>query len=301
MTLNSCKEQKRKKLFGRDDISAYIMLLPFFVFFSFFILMPLAFNFVNSFTNSDLSRTGAFIGLKNYAGLLKDEDFLRSLANTAVYALCSVIPLTVLGFAAAVAVNGRSVTVKAATTLFMFPYITSMVAVSMIWLLLYEPSDGILNKIFALAGIKPLLWLFDENLALFALILMNIWKNMGYVMIVYLAGLQSIPPPLYESATVDGASDFDKLFKITIPQLSNITFFILVTLCVEAFKTFDQVRIMTGGGPVNSTTTIVHQIYIRAFSEFKMGYASSMSIVLLDLTFFTTLLNMKLGSGKERL
>lgn len=297
---NRLMNVKKGRFLSKDDISAYVMILPFFIFFTLFVLVPLVLNFVNSFTNYDLSRTKEFVGLKNYIMLFKDGDFIRSLINTAIYTVFSVFPMTILGFIAAVAVNRQSVVVKAANTLFIFPYVTSMVAVSMIWLLIYEPSNGILNKILAASGFKPVKWLFDENLALPSLIVMNIWKNVGYVMIIYLAGLQSIPKHLYESATVDGASDFKKLAKITIPMLSNITFFVFVTVCIEAFKTFDQVRIMTGGGPVNSTTTIVHQIYIRAFSEFKMGYASSMSIVLLILTFVVTMLNFRIGIGKEQ-
>jgi ABC-type sugar transport system permease subunit len=129
---------------------------------------------------------------------------------------------------------------------------------------------------------------------------MNIWKNIGYVMIIYLAGLQSIPPSLYEAGKVDGASEFAMLLKITIPMVWPISFFIFVTTCIESFKTFEQVRIMTGGGPINSTTTIVHQIYMRAFSEYKMGYASAMSIVLLIIIFGITLLNMRIGEGKDQ-
>jgi multiple sugar transport system permease protein/raffinose/stachyose/melibiose transport system permease protein len=275
------------------------MILPFFAFFFSFVLIPIALNFINSFTNADLSSQKEYVGLKNYIRLLNDEDFIRSAINTSIYAVFSVFPLAVLGFTAAVAVNRKSTVIKAARVFFIFPYVTSMVAVSMIWLLILEPSGGILNKLLILLGGKPLLWLFDEKLALPSLIVMNIWKNIGYVMIIYLAGLQSIPRHLYESATVDGASDRVKLVKITIPMLSNITFFVFITLCFEAFKTFDQVRIMTGGGPVNSTTTIVHQIYLRAFTEFEIGYASSMSIVLLILTFAVTMLNFKIGSKRS--
>lgn len=296
---NRVRNSTKTISFSKDDLSAYLMILPFFAFFLSFVLIPIILNFINSFTNADLSSQKEYIGLKNYIRLFGDEDFIRSAINTFLYAVFSVFPLAVLGFTAAAAVNRKSAVIKAARVFFIFPYVTSMVAVSMIWLLIFEPSGGILNKLLILLGGKPLLWLFDEKLALPSLIAMNIWKNIGYVMIIYLAGLQSIPRHLYESATVDGASDRVKLVRITIPMLSNITFFVFITLCVEAFKTFDQVRIMTGGGPVNSTTTIVHQIYLRAFTEFEIGYASSMSIVLLILTFAVTMLNFKIGSKRS--
>jgi multiple sugar transport system permease protein/raffinose/stachyose/melibiose transport system permease protein len=286
--------------FTRDDYAAYIMIFPFFLFFILFVLMPVGVNFINSFTDFKLSGPRNYIGLANYIKLFKDEDFIKALGNTLIYALFSVLPLAVLGLMGAIAVNRRVTFFKIANILYIFPYVTSMVAVSMVWLLMYEPSSGIFNKIITTAGFQPLKWLFDEKLALPSLIAMNIWKNVGYVIIIYLAGLQSIPASLYESATVDGASDFRKAISITIPMLRNISFFVLVTMCIEAFKTFDQIRIMTGGGPVNSTTTVVHQIYIRAFSEYRMGYASAMSVVLLIIIFLVTMFNFRVFTATER-
>jgi len=289
-----------KKGFRKDDISAYIMITPFFIFFILFVLVPIASNFYNSFTNYNLGKTRNFIGLQNYIKLFGDKDFIQSIWNTLIYAVFSVIPLMFLGFISAIAVNGRAKIFYITRALFVFPYITSMVAVSMIWLYLYEPTTGIFNKLFLAMELEPLKWLFDEKLALPSLILMNIWKNMGYVMIIYLAGLQGIQQDIYEAGRVDGASDFKMLYKITIPMVSPISFFIFVTTTIESFKTFEQIRIMTGGGPVNSTTTIVHQIYMRAFSEYKMGYASAMSIVLLVIIFVITMINIKFGKGKEQ-
>ena len=275
------------------------MIAPFFIFFILFVIVPIGYNFINSFTNYNLGKTRDFVGLKNYINLFTDKNFLQSIYNTLVYAAFSVAPLMIFGLISAVALNGRSKILHITRALFIFPYITSMVAVCMIWLYLYEPSTGIFNKILISLKLKPQNWLFDEKLALPCLIIMNIWKNIGYVMIIYLAGLQSIPQDLYEAGRVDGASDFKMFFKITIPMLSPISFFIFVTTMIEGFKTFEQVRIMTGGGPVNSTTTIVHQIYIRAFSEYKMGYASAMSIILLIIIFVITMINMKIGREKE--
>ncbi|NSW89232.1 MAG: sugar ABC transporter permease [Firmicutes bacterium] len=291
---------KKKIKIRSDDIEAYAMITPFFAFFILFVLVPIVTNFINSFTNYDLGKTRDFVGLNNYIKLFSDKDFLRSIWNTLIYAAFSVVPLMVFGFIAAVAVNGMSKVFYMVRALYIFPYVTSMVAVSMVWLYMYEPTTGIFNKILIALGFQPLKWLFDEHLALPCLIIMNIWKNIGYVMIIYLAGLANIPASLYEAGKVDGASQFAMLFKITVPMVSPISFFIFVTTCIESFKTFEQVRIMTGGGPINSTTTIVHQIYMRAFSEYKMGYASAMSIVLLVIIFGITLLNMRIGEGKEQ-
>ncbi|MDD5603983.1 MAG: sugar ABC transporter permease [Eubacteriales bacterium] len=296
---------KKRTYYIKDNRTAYLMIMPFFLFFTLFVVYPIGANFFYSFTNYDLSSSRAFTGLANYSALLRDGDFLRSVYNTALYALLSVVPLTLMGFAAAALVNSRlarrSNTAKAISVLFTFPYVTSMIAVSMIWLLLYEPTGGVFNKILMSAGISPQRWLFNENQALLCLVAMNIWKHIGYVMVIYLGGLQTIPRQLYESASIDGASDIKCFFKITVPMISHITFFINITLWIEAFKTFDQIRVMTGGGPVNSTTTIVHQIYISSFTEFKYGYASAMSVILFILTSVVILLNFKTAAGKRQL
>jgi len=296
---DALKSKNNKRKIKRDDIEAYVMITPFFIFFIIFVLLPIFVNIAYSFTNYNLGKKMDFVGFNNYLKLFHDKDFLHSVQNTILYAIFSVMPLMILGFAAAVCVYGASKIFYIIRALYIFPYVTSMVAVSMIWLYMYEPTVGIFNKILISLGFSALNWLFDEHLALPSLIIMNIWKNIGYIMIIYLAALANIPESLYEAGKVDGASKFAMLFKITLPMVSPISFFIFVTTCIESFKTFDQVRIMTGGGPVNSTTTIVHQIYIRAFSEYKMGYAAAMSVVLLIIIFAITLINMHFGEKEE--
>ncbi len=295
----------RNKVLNSDDKTAYLMIMPFFIFFISFVLYPILSNLINSMTDYRLSGARQFIGFDNYVNIFKDADFLRALLNTVIYAVISVVPLTVLGFIAAAAINSRlerkSRLAKAASVLFTFPYVTSMVAVSMIWLLLYEPTGGIFNKILAGMGASPQRWLFDEKLALLSLVAMNIWKYIGYVMVIFLGGLQTIPKQLYESASIDGASGLAKFFKITVPLISPITFLVNLTLWIEAFKTFDQINVMTRGGPVNSTTTIVHQIYIRSFAEFKIGYASAMSVILFLITSVVMLINFRTSAGKRQM
>lgn len=155
----------------------------------------------------------------------------------------------------------------------------------MIWLWIYDPALGMLNQLVKLLGLKPQKWIYDPKLALFSIILMSVWKLIGYNMIIFLAALQQIPPPLYEAATIDGASIFQKFFRITVPMLAPTTFFLFVIACITSFNVFEQVNIMTAGGPLYATTTVVHQIYDRAFTYFQMGYAASMSCVLLIIMF----------------
>ena len=289
---------KKRRFFTADDRAGYLLILPFFLFFLFFVLYPIGDNLFNSFTNYNLD-SKKWVALRNYARLFQDTIFLRSIYNTFVYAVCSGIPLMVLGFMTALAVNRQTKALYLARALFIFPYITSMVAVSMIWLCIFDPTTGILNKLLELVHLPAQKWLFDEHLAMPCLIGVNIWKNLGYVMLLFLAGLQSIPGELYEAGRVDGAGDIRMVFAITLPSLKPVSFFIFCTICVESFKTFDQVRIMTNGGPLN-TTTMVHQIYQRAFTEYQMGYASAQSIFLLAVILLVTLLNFRFGQFADR-
>ncbi len=285
----------KSKIKNRDNAAAYLMLLPFLVFFALFVLYPLLKNLYYSFTNYDLGTKSDFIGWANYKELFTDYWFLEALKNTAVYALFSVVFLTLLGLFISVLLNSRSKLVKVARTAMIIPYATSMVAVSMIWLYLLDPTTGYINKLLVELGVgNPPFWLDNPDLAMPSLIFINIWKNLGYCMIIYLAGLQNIPAELYEAATVDGAGFLQKHLKITLPQIAPVTFFVLVNNCIEAFKTFEQVQIMTQGGPVTATTTVVHQIYLRAFNDFRMGYAAAMSVVLFIIIFAVTLINFRM-------
>ncbi|MBR6739561.1 MAG: sugar ABC transporter permease [Clostridia bacterium] len=278
-----------------ETLSAWLMLLPFLIFFALFVIYPLVQNFIYSLTNYNFGPKHDFVGLKNYIQLFSDEWFLASLKNTVVYAFFSVIFLTGLGLVISVMLNKRSRMVKAARTVLILPYATSMVAVSMVWLFLLDPTTGYINKLLIELGVSTLpTWLNDPELALPSLIFINIWKNLGYCMIIYLSGLQNIPTELYEAAEVDGASTLRRHISITLPQIAPVTFFVLITNCIEAFKTFEQVQIMTQGGPMTSTTTVVLQIYRRAFEDFRMGYASAIAVVLFGIIFIMTVINLLL-------
>lgn len=285
----------KRKSKNSDNLWAGVLLAPFMIFFVLFVLYPLLKNVYYSFTNYNLGDTADFIGFRNYKELFADYWFLDALKNTAVYAVFSVAFLTVLGLFISILLNNRSKLVKVARVVMIFPYATSMVAVSMIWLYLLDPTIGFVNKLLIELGVNnPPHWLDDPNFALPSLIFINIWKNLGYCMIIYLAGLQGISQDLYEAAMLDGAGFLKKHLYITLPQIAPITFFVLVNNCIEAFKTFEQVQIMTQGGPITSTTTVVHQIYQRAFNDFRMGYASAMSVILFLIILVITLLNFRM-------
>lgn len=270
------------------------MLLPFGIFFVLFILYPIVRSVADSFTDYSIAQRN-FVGLKNYKRLFLDKAFIASIRNTLIYSAASIIPLMVLGMGAALLVNRQSKAMFAARAALMTPYVTSLVAVSMVFLCLYDPTTGAFNKVLTSLGLPRLQFLYDRSTALACIVAMNIWKNFGYVMILYLAGLTGVPESLTEAASLDGAGVWAKLIHVQLPQLKPVSYLLFTTLTVECFKTFEPVRLMTQGGPVNATTTITYQIYVRAFSEFKMGYASAMSVTLLIIILAITLLNLKLG------
>ncbi|WP_248923870.1 carbohydrate ABC transporter permease [Paenibacillus hamazuiensis] len=294
----SSKTLLRKNHF--KDPVAYLLIAPFYLLFLYFIFIPAVEVVMYSFTDFNMFAPKHFIGLQNYMKLLKDDVFLKSVKNTLIYLVCTIVPTMALGMLTAVVMNIKWVRTKAARTLVFTPYIVSMVAVSMVWMLLYDPSHGILNRILQSLGMSPKEWLLDPKWALFSIIMMSIWKGIGYNMIIFLAGLQGIPQDYYEAADVDGAGKWHQFLHITIPSLAPATFFLFVTGIIASFNVFEQVNVMTAGGPVNSTTTVVHQIYLRAFTEFKMGYASAQSVVLLLGVVLITLINMKFGASKHK-
>lgn len=279
----------------RDTRTAWLMLAPFLIFFALFVLYPLVMTVVYSFTSYNMTQPMKWVGLKNYQKLLRDAVFHKAFFNTVIYAVVSTLALGILGFLTAAALNRSKQAVRWIRTLMVFPYATSMTAVSMIWLMIYDPTTGFLNKGLRLLALPTRQWLFDTGLALGCLIFVHVWKNIGYCMVIYLAGMQSVPPELYEAATVDGASEWQKLKSVTLPSIRPIAFFVMVTAMIEAFKTFTQVHVMTGGDPLYATTTIVHQIYQRGFTEFKMGYASAMAVVLLVCVALFTAINTRLN------
>jgi ABC-type sugar transport system permease subunit len=301
--MNSERKNANKGLFRRRNIdySGYVMIAPGYLVYFSFIFIPLIIGLYYSFTNYNFYSEPQFVGLKNYSRLLQDELFRKAVYNTFIYALGTIIPQLILGVILAVILNGGIVGKVFARASIYIPNVTSMVAVSMMWLWIYDPSLGILNRMLTTMGLDPVQWLYDPNTAMLAVILMSIWKSIGYTMIVYLAGLQSIPTSLYEAARVDGASPIRQFWSITIPMLKPTTFFILVMSCINSFMVFEQVNIMTNGGPMNATTTVVHQIYLRGFQDFQMGYASAMAMVLFAITFIITIANFRYGNKGDDL
>lgn len=253
-------------------VVAYVLVIHF---------IPIASSLYLSFTDYNVLSRPKWVGIANYVKLLFDDSlFWTAMRNTAQYSL-EVLPLNIaISLGLALLVNRATRGIVIFRTLFYLPVVTSIIAVSMIWLWLYQPQSGLINLLLGKLGIGPIDWLGTPGLALHSLVIMRVWKGIGWNMVIYLAGLQGIPQYLYEAAEIDGASGISRLRYITWPLLKPVTYYIIVMGLISTFQTFGEVYAMTGGGPLDSTTTVAFLIYQRAFQYYEMGEASAVAFLL---------------------
>lgn len=254
--------------------------LPALVLLLLFLLYPALQSFRMSFTNAFMADPAHanFVGLANYKALLHDPRFWHALVNTAYFAAVVVPVQTGLGLLLAVLLNRPLRFRRFFRMVFFSPVVTSMVVVAVLWDLMYS-RDGLINGLLANLSIPAQPWLNSPGEAMPAIILMSVWQGVGYQMILFLSGLQDIPPDLYESARIDGASPLQQFLYITVPALRNTFVFVIVVTTVFAFKLFTQVYVMTGGGPFDATRTLILDIYEYAFVYSRAGYASALATV----------------------
>ncbi len=261
----------------------YLFLLPMLVGLIVFRLGPTAVAAYASFTRWNVRTPPEFRGLANYVELFNTPTFWLVFRNTIVFVLIFVPGVMIVSLLMAVMVNQKLRGIAFFRALYLMPYITAMVAVAMVWNWIFATRFGILNyvlrTVFQVAD--PPAWLADRTWALPALAIVSIWKQVGFQMLIYLAGLQGIPSSLYDAAAIDGASKRQQFFKITLPMLSPIIFFVFIITLIDAFRTFEVTYTMTGGGPNNASTTLAYYIYQNAFTFGRMGYASALAMFLL--------------------
>ena len=274
------------------------MVAPAMAIFFVFTLLPVAIALFLSFTNYDVFTKMDWIGTANYQDVFEDEFFWRALWNTTTYTVWSIPLSMAIGLGLALLLNQKLRGLGVYRTVYYVPVVTSMVAVAMIWLQLFDPLYGVISNGLEAIGIRGIDWLGDPNLAMPSIIAVSVLKVVGWNMLIYLAGLQGIPEYLREAAAIDGANRWQTLWKITLPLLQPTTFFIFVTSLIGAFQVFDVVYVMTGGGPANATTTLVHQIYNAAFKALDMGYAAAMSFVLFGIVLVVSLFSMRAIRGE---
>jgi multiple sugar transport system permease protein len=283
----------------RNNWSAYLFIAPGMIHFAIFTVFAVGFAFYISFHEWNIIKPDKpFVGLDNYLKLIDDPRFHRAVKNTFTFMVG--VPLGLLsGLFVALLLNTKVRGQAIYRTLFYIPVVTPLVVSSIIWKWVYQGDYGLLNYYLLQLGIidKKIVWLADPDLALPALIIMMIWGGTGATMVIYLAGLQSIPEEMYDAAKVDGANALQRLLYITIPLLRPTTFFLFITSVIGTFQIFTEVYIMTNGGPLNRTTTIGYYLYTNAFRELEMGYATAMAFVLFAMIFGFTLIQWKYTRG----
>ncbi|TXK74861.1 carbohydrate ABC transporter permease [Paenibacillus sp. N3.4] len=259
-----------------------------------FQLIPMLSSAVISFTNWDLLTPAKFVGIDNYKEALQDEKTLTSLLNILKYIVGYIPSVIVLGLLFAVLLNRKLRGVKLYRIFIFVPVITSWVAVSIVWRWLLNGQNGLINYLLSLVGVQGPVWLQDFFWAMPSIIAVSVWKDIGYVTVILLAGLQDISDDYYEAATIDGAGGFQQFFRVTLPLLTPSIFFVLVISLINGFQLFDQVLVMTNGGPAGQTSTLVQQIYGNAFQSYKMGFASAQSWILFVIIFVVTIAQQQL-------
>ena len=275
----------------RREWTAYLFNAPGMILFAVFTAYALYTSFTLSFHEWNiLEPEKPFVGLQNYREVAQDGDFWASVGRSIYFTLGTVIPTMAIALGLALLLNAKIRALGLFRTAFYLPVITPLVIAAIIWKWVFNADFGLANYYLMQLGLidKPFLWLSDSRLAMPAVIMVSIWKGVGFNMVVYLAGLQAIPGEFYEAAEVDGAGPWQRFRKITFPLVAPTTFFLLVINTIGAMKTFDSLFVMTNGGPPGpggATTTVVYYIYTVGFRFFRMGYASALAYTLFLLLF----------------
>ncbi|MBO9539023.1 sugar ABC transporter permease [bacterium] len=286
-----------------EAIAGYVFLLPYLVLLAVFVGWPIGYALWLSFHSYDLFSAPRWVGIENYRFLLNEPDFRIALRNTTLYTLVVVSCQTALALFLAVLMDRRIRGKDLFRVTLFLPSVTSSVAISLIFLFIFF-KNGVLNQLLAILHLDRLLawlglsvpvdWLGDVHTALGAIMAQNVWSTAGFFMVVFLAGLQDIPEALYEAARLDGAGTWAQFRHVTLPLLKPTTFYVATVGLIGCFQVFDQVFIMTSGGPLKSTLTIAYLLYQEAFMNFNMGYACAIAFVLATLIFGCTMLQRRL-------
>lgn len=300
---NKIRQAKTGERFSRQtkqNLVAYSFIAPNFIGFAVFTLGPVIFAFILAFVQWDGNNPIQFVGLKNFALMFGNKRFLASLRNTIVYCIATV-PLTLAcALGLAILLNQKIKGRNFFRTVGFFPYVASLVAVAAVWNMLFSPAkSGPVNMILYHLGVSAQnlpKWAADKDWVMFTIILFSVWKNMGYYMVIYLAGLQGINSELYEAGSLDGANAWQKFLYITWPQLQPTTFFVTIILTINCFKVYDIVYMLAGGntGVLNeSAIVLVYHIYEEAFRNWNLGYASAVAMILFLMVLVVTLIQFR--------
>jgi multiple sugar transport system permease protein len=278
----------------KTNLIAYAFILPNLLGFMAFTLVPMIFALALSFMKWDGASPIVWVGIKNFLQMPHDETFLISTRNTLVYVLGTVPATLLLSLGMAVVLNRQMPGRNLFRAIYFFPYVASLVAVAVVWNMMFHPTMGPVNNFLISLGMKnPPRWTASVKWVMPNIIMASVWKNFGYYMVIYLAALQGIPKELYEAAMMDGASPWYRFRRITLPLLTPATFFVTLMLTISSFKVFDLVAVMTGGGPGRASNVLVYTIYDKAFINFEFGYSSAIGLVLFAIVLVITIIQFR--------
>ena len=293
MSPKNTKVQRYK--FGKEEQRlGYLFILPFTIGFFIFHALPVFVSIVVSTTNmeflSNLSNL-KFIGLRNFVRLFQDTDVMQALFRSFTYTILYVPTIIILGLFLALLINGQIYAKGFIRTAFFMPYVSNFVAIAIVWSVVLDYKDGIINQTLRSFGVSnPPLWLMGEKTVIPTIVFIVTWQGVGLFMIVYLAALQNVPKELYEAANIDGANFREKFIHITLPMISPTTFFCIVTAIITSFQNFGPIQVLTKGGPGQASTTLGINIYLETFSNYRMGYATAQAIVLFVIILIFTII-----------
>ena len=280
--------------FQQHKLAPYAFISPFYVLFGLFFLAPSLIALVLSLFRWDGINDPRFVLARNYGRLVSDKVFAQVATNTAIYAIASLLIVLPLALVLAVLLNSKSLRFSNVwRAMYFTPVVTSTVAITLVFQILYSRDTGLLNAPLIYLGLEPIYWLGDRSWAKVAIIILIAWRSTGLLTIYFLAGLQSIPEELYEAASIDGASMLQKFFRITIPMLRPIILFVSIIVLLSSIQIFDEPQILTNGGPANSTMSVVQYLYERGYTRLRLGFASAVGTVLFATVFVLSLLQLQ--------
>ena len=281
--------------------TGYLCLIPIVLFYAISYYFPIGFTAVLSFFRWSFFNN-KFIGLTNYIQVFTDRIALEAYRNTVVYVLVTVFAVNVLALLIALAVKQvPKALAHVYKVIYFIPSVVSVSAISLIWSYIYNPQVGVLNYVIGFFGIPPQGWLVDPRTALFSIILIGIWQNVGFYVVIFAAGLTNIDDSYYDAAKLDGVNPFQSFRYITFPLLTPTTIFAVVTSVILSFRVFIPIFILTDGGPVNSTNMVAYEIYSQGLGSFRFGYASALAMTLLVFVAILTFVQLKVTKSSEEI
>lgn len=293
------KKAERQGFLSWVKLRPYAMIFPAILIFCLFFIYPIGYMIYLSFHDWNfVSPVKDFVGTSNFSYLLSDRDFREVISNSFIYTFFTVFLTISLSLLLALWLNRGGAVYSFMQASIFSPHIISLVSVSMLWMWIMDADYGLLNWFLNLIGMESVMWLTSPDYALTSLILVAVWKGIGFNTLVFIAGLQSIPKDLYEAAELDHTPPWRRFLKITVPMLSPTLFFLTIIGVINSFQVFETINLMTAGGPINSTNTFVYYIYQHGFQFFKIGYASAAGVILLVILSVLTVVYFKVLSKR---